>query len=122
MSFQKTRWSSIALLGILLTFVAYAQIRSGTITGSVTDPTSAVVVGAEVVITNQENNITSATKTTDAGQFTFPYLQAGLYSVAVNMPGFAPYRQTGIALATAPTVRVEAIVKVGAIDQAVEVS
>jgi len=121
MSFNRALWS-ILLLGFSFASVVNAQIRSGTITGSVKDVTGAVIAGADVAITHQETNISNNTKTTEAGLFTFPYLQAGRYTVSVNVPGFTPYRETGVSLTTAQTVRIDASLKVGAIESAIEVA
>jgi hypothetical protein len=89
----------------------HAQIRSGTITGTVKDTTGAVVPGADVVVTNQGTNVSTILVTTDAGLFTAPYLGAGIYTVSVSLSGFAPFKQTGIELGTAQIVRVNAELK-----------
>ncbi len=119
---KKTGWSTVLLLGLTFTVLVFAQIRSATITGTVVDPTGAAVVGADVVVVNQETNISTRTKTTDAGQFAVPYLQQGLYTVSVTAPGFVPYKQTQIALAAAQTIRVDANLKVGALETSIEVT
>jgi hypothetical protein len=113
------RW---ILLGLLFVCLSHAQINSGTITGNIRDATGAVIANANIVITNQGTNVSSTTKTTDAGQFTVPYLPAGTYSVSVAVPGFVPFRETGIAIATAQVVRVDVELKVGAVESAIEVS
>ena len=112
----------VLLLTLLLSSVSYAQIRSATITGTVRDSTGAVVPDAAVVVTQQETGIATNVSTTAAGIFTAPYLPAGTYTVSLAATGFAPYRQTGIALAVNQTVRVDVDLKVGAIEQAIEVS
>jgi hypothetical protein len=101
--------------------IAHAQIRSATITGTVTDSTGAVIPGAQVTITDQATNIATNVVTTDAGSYTAPYLPAGSYTVAVSAPGFAPYRQVDIAITTAQTARIDAVLRVGNVEQAVEV-
>ena len=68
---------------------AAAQIRSATITGTVTDSTGAVLPGAAVVVTNQDTNATTELLTTDAGVFTATYLPAGPYTVTVTLAGFS---------------------------------
>jgi hypothetical protein len=112
---------SLLLLGIVCTSLAHAQIRSATITGRVTDATGAVVPGAAVVVTNQATNIAASAITTDGGVYTAPYLAAGSYTVAVTAPGFSPYRQVDIAIATAQTARIDVVLRVGNVEQAVEV-
>jgi hypothetical protein len=81
-----------------------------------------VIPGAAVVVTNQATNIATAAMTTEAGLYTAPYLPAGNYTVAVTAAGFTAYRQVDIALATAQTVRVDAVLRVGAVEQSVEVT
>lgn len=100
----------------------YAQIRSGTITGTVTDATGAVIAGAEVTLTEQQTNAAYNTQTTAAGMYTFPYLPAGIYTVSVKQSGFVPYRETGINLSTGQTARADIQLKVGAVQEAIEVS
>ncbi|MGH9163628.1 MAG: TonB-dependent receptor [Vicinamibacteraceae bacterium] len=106
----------------MFTSLAYGQIRSGTITGTVTDASGAVVPGASVVVTNEATNVATEIVTTEAGQFTAPYLSAGTYTVAVSLSGFVPYRETGVVLAATETVRVSAELRVSNIDEAVEVT
>jgi trimeric autotransporter adhesin len=121
MSLGRVRWSVLILLGFLVVGVAHAQIRSATITGSITDASGSVVPGAVVVVTEQDTGIANTTKSTDAGQYTVPYLPAGTYTVAVTATGFAPYRQTGIVLGTAQTARADVGLKVASIGTTVEV-
>jgi Carboxypeptidase regulatory-like domain len=118
------RWR--CLLVILLTLVwagsAFAQIRSATITGAVTDPTKAVVPGATVIVVNQDTNSRTELVTNEAGLFTAPYLPAGTYAIEVTLPGFATYRRTGIAVATAETARVTVELSVSKVGETVDVS
>jgi hypothetical protein len=112
----------IAAWGLFQTTQAFGQIRSATITGTVTDATGAVIPGAEVAVTNQDTNVGTRLVTTDAGLFTAPYLAAGTYTVTVTLTGFAPFRQTDIAVGTAQTVRVNALLKVRDVGETVEVA
>src|SRR5947209_1958921 len=64
-------WSLVLLL--LCSPFLYGQIRSATVTGTVTDPSGGAVVGAEVVLENNETNVESKTKSTDAREFALPY-------------------------------------------------
>jgi trimeric autotransporter adhesin len=112
----------VFFLSVILSSILYAQIRSATITGTVKDSTGGLVPNAEVVVTQQETGIATTMRTTASGIYTAPYLAAGTYTVAITVVGFAPHRQTGIALAVNQTVRIDVDLKVGAIEQAVEVS
>ena len=80
----------LLLTGLLFPALSHAQIRSATITGTVTDSTGGVVPGATVVVTNEATNETTEAVTTDAGQFTVPYLPAGRYTVEASLAGRCP--------------------------------
>ena len=108
-----------ALLGCAAS--AAAQIRSATITGTVTDSTGAVLPGAAVVVTNQDTNATTELLTSDAGVFTATYLPAGPYTVSVTLAGFSQFRQTSIPVETAQTVRIAVELKISSVGEVVEV-
>ena len=121
---MSTAKTLLIILGVtgLFAATANAQIRSATITGSIVDPSGAAVANAEVVVTNTGTNAAYKTKSTEAGQFTVPYLEAGSYTVEVNVPGFMPYRETELKVSTDQTVRVEVSLRVGGVGTAVEVT
>jgi hypothetical protein len=106
---------------VLVLPAAYGQIRSGTITGAVQDPSGASVAGADVVVTNTDTNATYTTTSTDAGQYTIPYLEAGTYAVAVTKTGFQSYHATGVRMQSAQTVRVDANLQIGSTEARVDV-
>jgi hypothetical protein len=60
------------------------------IAGQVSDPTGAAIPNATVTITNLETGLKRTAKTDDAGQFNFPQLKPGAYSVRAEADGFAP--------------------------------
>jgi len=100
---------------------ASAQIRSATITGTVSDGTGAVLPGAAVVVTNQDTNASTELVTSEAGVFTAPYLTAGPYSVSVTLAGFSAFKRTNVPVETAQTVRIQVELKISTIGETVEV-
>ena len=118
MSFRRTATAVYLVLAPVL----YSQIRSATITGTVKDAAGGVVPDAVVTVTQQETDIVTSIKTTAAGVYTAPYLPAGTYTVAVSQPGFTVYKQTGVPVAVNQTVRIDVDLKVGAVEQSVEVT
>jgi len=60
----------------------------GTILGTVTDNSGAVVTKAAVDVTNVNTNVTKHTETSSSGDFTVPYLSPGTYRVTVQSQGF----------------------------------
>lgn len=65
-----------------------AQSISGTITGRVVDQSGAVISGATVQLTDQNTNVTVRTKVLSSGNFVFPAVLPGTYSVTIQAPGF----------------------------------
>ncbi|MEX2299466.1 MAG: carboxypeptidase-like regulatory domain-containing protein, partial [Bryobacterales bacterium] len=69
--------------------VAQETTNSATVSGRVTDPTGAVVMGAQVEARQTDTNLTRTTATDGEGRFRFPYLKVGSYEITVQMAGFA---------------------------------
>ena len=78
---------------LVLLLVAFrpmgAQVSTGTLSGAVTDPTGAVVVGATVTAKDIATNITASAESNGSGLFTIPNLPAGDYQVSVTAKGFS---------------------------------
>jgi len=108
-------------LSLACSALSYGQIRSATVTGTITDPSGGAVVGADVVLENNETNVKSTTKSTDSGEFALPYLPEGKYSLSVTTQGFNAYKQTNITVNTAQTTRVNVALQVGSVASTVQV-
>lgn len=77
-----------------------AQTSTGQITGTITDPSGAVIAGAKVDLTNVLTQQVWSLTSNASGNFVFPDVVAGTYSLRVSKSGFETYNQTDIALAT----------------------
>src|SRR5436305_14637838 len=127
MNFLRKQWLLVGvtlILSVLLTGICAAQIKSGTILGSVTDPSGAVVPEANVTVINQETNVATTTVADKSGAFTVPYLQPGPYTVNVEKTGsgFAKYSATNISVTTGQTVKITAALTMGSNIETVKVS
>ena len=95
-------WLSVCLLALLLAACAgstQAQEVTGTILGTVTDSSGAVVPNAKVTVTNTDRQaMERALKTSRTGQFAAPQLPIGKYAVTIEAPGFKKVTETGIVL------------------------
>jgi hypothetical protein len=97
-----TKRASILAVTILFLFSAYAFPQGGgnaDITGTVTDPTGAVIPGAQVIMTNVATQIKSSTTSNASGAYTIPSLPPATYSVTVTASGFKTFSQTVTLLA-----------------------
>ena len=117
-----TRFLSPAFCCLILTVAAFAQSDRGTITGSVTDPSSAAVVGAKVVVRNLDNGSNYNTLTTSTGGFTIPSVPSGKYTVAVSAPGFKTSNTTGVDVLLDQTVKIDVVLEIGQTSETISVS
>jgi hypothetical protein len=100
-----------------------AQTTSGTITGSVTDSSGAVVPGALVQLFEQTKNVTQATKTSADGDFVFADLEPGTYSVTVEAQGFKTLIQRDLVLTASERLSAGTLaLQVGSVSQSVSVT
>ncbi len=100
---------------------SWAQTGQGTIVGTVTDSTGAVVAGAQVRITDKETRFTYSPVTNEDGLYRQPYLNPGTYEVAFESQGFKKLVRTSIAVRSTETVRLDAQLEVGQVVESVEV-
>ena len=113
---------STLILGLILLGFAFGQIKSGVISGVISDATGAVVPGATVTLVNQDTNVTTTVTADSAGAFTFPYLAPGKYTVNVETANFSKFVQTDISISTAQTVDLAVKLEAGGLKETVTVS
>jgi len=112
----------VALLALLLTPAAMAQTFRGTILGTVSDQSGAVVPGAKVKVRNADTGLVRETQTADDGSFSVPELPIGTYVVTVEKAGFQTAVTSGVRVEVAAERRVDATLKAGEVTTRVEVS
>ncbi|MBZ5726490.1 MAG: carboxypeptidase regulatory-like domain-containing protein [Acidobacteriia bacterium] len=100
-----------------------AQEITGSIVGTVQDPTGAAVPGAKVTVTNTDRNAVIRTATTDTdGNYSAPLLPVGHYSVAVEARGFKKSVQRDIMLNVSDKLTINLALVVGDVQQEVNVA
>jgi hypothetical protein len=113
----------IILAFVLLAAVTLsAQTFRGTILGTVTDPSGAVVAGAKVTVKNAGTGLERTTETSADGSYALPELPIGTYTVTVTLVGFQTFETTGVAVDIAGERRVDAAMKTGQVSTKVEVA
>jgi hypothetical protein len=114
---------AVAALGVLaLVQLASAQAVNGTIVGTVTDQTGAAVPNATVKATLTSTGATHDTVSNGSGNYSFPDMQPGLYTVSVDAKGFKKIRQENINLLSNTTVRVDASLPPGDVSETITVT
>jgi hypothetical protein len=112
--------SLLALVGVLLAECAlWAQDAS--ISGRVADPSGAVVVGADILVTNIDTGIQRTTSSNEDGLYAVPRLSPGTYSVSAKKVGFKPQVHSGIELHVGQAARFDLALEMGAMMESVVV-
>jgi hypothetical protein len=113
---------NLFLLFTLCVSLLMGQESRGTIVGTVTDSSGAVVAGANVEVTNVAMGTKSMLKTNEAGQYVTSFLIPGTYRVVVENQGFRKFVRENIELRVNDRLTVDVTLQVGAADQSVTVS
>src|SRR3954451_9947735 len=107
----------------LLGLSGYAQNISGSISGHVIDAQGAVIPNANVTANDPTKSVTATTKTNDSGDFVFPGLQPGNYTISVEAQGFKKLQRPNIPLDANDKLALgDMVLQVGAVSESVEVS
>jgi hypothetical protein len=106
------------VLIVLATFVsAFAQTEGARISGRVTDPTDAVIVGAECQITNIETNVSTTTTTNEDGIYVISGLRPAQYRLAIQKEGFRTVIQPNLQLYVQDAVNENFTLALGAVSE-----
>ena len=107
---------------LVLAVVAPAQTSRGTVTGTVLDPTGAVIAGAQVALTGVETGVRLTTNSNGSGVYRFDAVDLGAYEIQVSHPGFRLYVGTGIGVEANRITTVDPRLELGAAETRIEVS
>ncbi len=109
-------WTCLAGLPLL------GQGFYGTVRGLVTDPNGGAVPGAKVTLINEGTSEQRSTNTSGSGEYNFPDVVPGTYTVACEAPGFKKFEGKGITVATQASVTTDAKLEVGQVSESVQVT
>jgi hypothetical protein len=115
------RLAALAAALLLFSVSAFPQTL-GEITGRVTDTTAAAVPNATITLTSVATNAVRTTVSTDSGDYTFPSVPPGSYSVKAEHTGFKTAANNNLEVQVQQTVRLDFTLQVGQISESVEVS
>jgi trimeric autotransporter adhesin len=114
------------LAGLVLTLLVAAgdvgsQSFQGGIRGQVRDA-GGVLPGAEVTLTNEGTNASRTTTTNEAGEYNFPNLAPGTYTLKVALPSFRGYTQAGLRVGTQQFLTLDVTLQIGSLEETVTVT
>lgn len=123
---KRTACAAFAAAVLLLLSGSYrsalSQVLYGSVTGTVEDPSGAVVPGADVTITNQGTTQQTAAKADSQGRYSLLNLAPGTYNLRVTATGFRTTEQTGITVSPNIVGRIDVRLEVGNMSEQVSVS
>jgi Carboxypeptidase regulatory-like domain/TonB dependent receptor/TonB-dependent Receptor Plug Domain len=117
-----TRTFLAALAVLVLSVPLFSQSYTSRILGSVHDKSDAVMVGASVVITDVQRDLSRTVVTDDAGEYVAPDLLPGIYKITVQAKGFKSYERTNVHLEVATDIRIDILLEPGEATETVTVT
>src|SRR5687768_13653750 len=100
---------------------ASAQSFQGGLRGSVKD-SQGIIPGASVILTNEGTGVSRDTVTNDSGEYSFPALDPGSYTVKASVTGFKSFERRGIRIATQTFVTLDIALEVGTLEETITVT
>src|SRR5215472_676106 len=100
---MKSTWRFLlfAVLACFCSAIAYSQVTSGTLFGTVTDQSGAAVANATVAVNDPATGVSRTVSTNHTGGFVVANLAPGTYTIAVSATGFKKFEKTGVVLSAA---------------------
>src|SRR5207248_8040360 len=110
---EYTKHSKLAAAIVILAgATAFAQSNQGTITGAISDPAGAVVQGAQIEVRNSETGVLYSGGTSNTGNYVI-VVPAGIYQIAVTVPGFKKFVQSNVQVVVATDTRKDVKLELG---------
>jgi hypothetical protein len=109
----------VALMGATL---AFCQAVNGSLLGNVADSSSASIQNAKVTLTEKNTGVVRTAATNDNGNYTFPDLPPGTYTVVVELTGFKQASRSDVAVDINSAVRVDMVLQVGSSSETINVT
>jgi hypothetical protein len=120
---SRLRWLCVlSLLVAVIAATGWAQVVNGTLLGTVTDASGAVVPNAKITIIETQTAVVHTSQTNESGNFIVPYLPPGLYAVTVEADGFKRETRKDITLLVNTNTRVDAQLQPGNVSDSIEVT
>lgn len=111
-----------AFLVILISAMCLGQTTTGTISGTITDPTGSVIANAIITVTSAETGIAQTVHSNASGNYVFSALAVGDYALTTKAQGFATTTERGLHLDASQNLTADVQLKLGSASQSVDVT
>src|SRR3954454_16078115 len=109
------------LLVTAAALVLHAADTTGSIQGTVVDPSAAALPGVQLELTNQTTNVLLVQKSDPSGHFVFNMVPPGTYSLRATAEGFRPSVAGNLQVEVNKTTRVDISMQMGVVSESIEV-
>lgn len=116
------RGLTVLALLLMLSTMGWAQLYTGSVTGTVTDPSSAVIPNAHVQMVDEQRGYSFSALTDAAGRYLFRSVAPGSYKISIEAQGFQSQDQSGIRVEISQNVSVDFAMQVGATSQSIQIT
>jgi hypothetical protein len=99
-----------------------AQYDRGTITGTITDPSGAVIPRAQISATNMDTGVPTEAVTNEVGLYRLSNIPIGRYEIKIAAAGFKTHTRSGVTLTVAQTLRLDVTLETGTVQESVTVT
>ena len=113
--------AAVFAMFLMLSAVGLAQVSTASINGTVIDAQRAVIVGAQLTLTNVDTNVEQRTVTNEAGLYRFQNLVIGRYTLAASTPGFTSKKVEAFTLSVGQEATLDFTLTVGSVSEQVTV-
>jgi hypothetical protein len=111
----------LSLCACLFPLRVVGQQESGSISGLVLDPSQSVIVGAQVLLTNESTSATFTTNSDGQGLYRVPQVVPGVYTLTVNASGFTTSERRGLTVRVNDRLRLDVVLQVGSVGERIVV-
>jgi hypothetical protein len=115
-------WLVVFSLCLICSTFLSAQSTGGRILGRVADPSGAVLAGVKVTATNEATGVGRETQTNDSGDYGFPQVPVGTYTLAFDLTGFKTNVRKGILVDLNQVITLNSVLQIGETKETVEVT
>src|SRR5260370_28554317 len=119
---RRKLWAKVFVCSFFFSAIAVAQVTTGTISGTVSDSTGAVVPGVTINLKSIETGISRTVRTDEGGRYRAPELGLGSYEITVEAAGFETVIRRGITLTVGREAVVDFTLQVGTIADKITVT
>jgi hypothetical protein len=121
----RARWTAVCLVVTTCLWIPaalFAQGTGGRILGRISDPTGAVLAHVKVVATNEATGVSRTAETNDSGDYAFPEVPVGVYTLSFELPGFKKDLRHGVSLDLNQIITLNMVMQIGQAQEVVDVT